>query len=66
MDSKTKARCQVGHKAMKMKLTNLLRGVTEKRGIWFEDLEGDRKVFTEGLSLSLGFFFPPSFIEKLT
>lgn len=26
--------------------------VTEKRGVWFGGLGGDRKIFTEGLSLS--------------
>ena len=31
MESKTKARCQVGHKATKMKLTNLLRGKERKK-----------------------------------
>ena len=31
MDSKTKARCQVGNKAMRTKLTNMLRGKERKK-----------------------------------
>ena len=30
MKNKTKARCQVGNKAMKIKLTNMLRGKERK------------------------------------
>ena len=30
MENKTKARCQVGNKAMKTKLTNMLRGKERK------------------------------------
>ena len=32
MEDKTKARCQVGNKAMKTKLTNILRGKERKKG----------------------------------
>ena len=31
LESKTKARCQVGDKAMKTKLTNMLRGKERKK-----------------------------------
>ena len=31
MENKTKARCQVGNKAMKTKLINMLRGKKEKK-----------------------------------
>ena len=31
MENKTKARCQVGNKAMKTKLTNMLRGKERKK-----------------------------------
>ena len=31
LESKTKARCQVGNKAMKTKLTNILRGKERKK-----------------------------------
>ena len=32
MENETKARCQVGNKAMKTKLTNMLRGKERKKG----------------------------------
>ena len=31
MENKTKARCQVGNKTMKIKLTNMLRGKERKK-----------------------------------
>ena len=31
LENKTKARCQLGNKAMKMKLTNMLRGKERKK-----------------------------------
>ena len=31
LENKTKARCQVGNKAMKTKLTNILRGKERKK-----------------------------------
>ena len=31
LENQTKARCQVGNKAMKTKLTNILRGNKEKK-----------------------------------
>ena len=33
LENKTKARCQLGNKAMKIKLTNMLRGKEKKKRI---------------------------------
>jgi len=36
LENKTKAKCQVGNKAMKTKLTNMLRGKERKEKIYMQ------------------------------